>query len=276
MLPPARAAQRARARHRQCAPSSSGSLSAARNFYLEGQVGYALPLEQNNWWIYSSTQHPGEVQHWVAHALGLDNNAVKVECRRMGGGFGGKETQAGHLAVWAALAARKFKRAVKLRLDRDDDFLVTGKRHPFAYDYDVGFDDDGRRASSDAGGQLRLERGPERPRRRPRGLHADNAYFLGDVEIALPLQDQRAEPHRSAARRPRVAVVIEAILGDIAWALGKDPLDAQANLYGRRRPHRHPLPDDGGGQHPRPLLARREASTTAGRVGSPPRMRRTP
>jgi xanthine dehydrogenase large subunit len=72
------------------------------HFYLEGQVAYALPLEQDQWWIYSSTQHPGEIQHWVAHALGLENNAVTVECRRMGGGFGGKETQAGHLAVWSA------------------------------------------------------------------------------------------------------------------------------------------------------------------------------
>ncbi|RYF40204.1 MAG: xanthine dehydrogenase molybdopterin binding subunit, partial [Comamonadaceae bacterium] len=104
------------------------------HFYLEGQVAYALPLEQDQWWIYSSTQHPGEIQHWVAHALHIENNAVTVECRRMGGGFGGKETQAGHMAVWAALAARKFGRPVKLRLDRDDDFMVTGKRHPFAYD----------------------------------------------------------------------------------------------------------------------------------------------
>src|SRR5690606_4408474 len=120
----------------------TGSLEVGgqEHFYLEGQVGYALPLEQDQWWIYSSTQHPGEVQHWVAHALGVANNAVKVECRRMGGGFGGKETQAGHIAVWAALAAHKFRRPVKLRLDRDDDFMVTGKRHPFAYDWQVGFD----------------------------------------------------------------------------------------------------------------------------------------
>ncbi|HSI52569.1 MAG TPA: molybdopterin cofactor-binding domain-containing protein, partial [Ramlibacter sp.] len=112
----------------------SGQLEVGgqEHFYLEGQVAYALPLEQDQWWVYASTQHPGEIQHWVAHALGLENNAVTVECRRMGGGFGGKETQAGHLAVWAALAARKFKRPVKMRLDRDDDFMVTGKRHPFA------------------------------------------------------------------------------------------------------------------------------------------------
>jgi xanthine dehydrogenase large subunit len=104
------------------------------HFYLEGQIAYVLPQEQNQWLIHSSTQHPGEVQHWVAHALGIDNHAVRVECRRMGGGFGGKETQAGHLAVWAAVAATKTGQAVKLRLDRDDDFMITGKRHPFAYE----------------------------------------------------------------------------------------------------------------------------------------------
>ena len=103
----------------------SGTLEVGgqEHFYLEGQVAYVLPQEQDQWLVYSSTQHPGEVQHWVAHALGLDNHAVRVECRRMGGGFGGKETQAGHLAVWAAIAARKLHCPIKLRLDRDDDFM---------------------------------------------------------------------------------------------------------------------------------------------------------
>jgi xanthine dehydrogenase large subunit len=77
------------------------------HFYLEGQIAYVVPQEQTQWLVYSSTQHPGEVQHWVSHALGLPNSQVRVECRRMGGGFGGKETQAGHLAVWAALAAQQ-------------------------------------------------------------------------------------------------------------------------------------------------------------------------
>ena len=113
------------------------------HFYLEGQIAYVVPLEQRQWQVYSSTQHPGEVQHWVAHALGIGSHTVTVTCRRMGGGFGGKETQAGHLAVWAALAAHKFHAPIKLRLDRDDDFMVTGKRHPFSYDWTVGFDDTG-------------------------------------------------------------------------------------------------------------------------------------
>ena len=94
---------------RSASHTLSGTLEVGgqEHFYLEGQIAYVLPMEQNQWTVYSSTQHPGEVQHWVAHALGIDNHAVRVECRRMGGGFGGKETQAGHLAVWAAVAAKK-------------------------------------------------------------------------------------------------------------------------------------------------------------------------
>eukprot|EP01034_Spumella_vulgaris_P003123 gene3123-4026_t len=165
----------------------SGQLEVGgqEHFYLEGQVAYALPLEQGQWWIYSSTQHPGEVQHWVAHALGIDNHAVKVECRRMGGGFGGKETQAGHLAVWAAVAANKLGRPIKLRLDRDEDFMVTGKRHPFAYEYDVGFDDTGRitglklQMAANCGFSADLS-GPVADRA---VFHADNADRL------VPLQD---------------------------------------------------------------------------------------
>jgi xanthine dehydrogenase large subunit len=93
-----------RAPHTLCGTLEVGG---QEHFYLEGQIAYAVPQEQNQWLIHSSTQHPGEVQHWVAHALGLDNHAVCVQCRRLGGGFGGKETQAGHLAVWAAVAAAK-------------------------------------------------------------------------------------------------------------------------------------------------------------------------
>ena len=207
------------------------------HFYLEGQVAYALPLEQGQWWIHSSTQHPGEVQHWVAHALGLENNAVTVQCRRMGGGFGGKETQAGHLAVWAALAARKFGRPVKLRLDRDDDFLVTGKRHPFAYDYSVGFDDSGRITAlkltmlANCGFSADLS-GPVADRAI---FHVDNAYFLSDVEIVSYRCKTNTQSHTAfrGFGGPQGVIVIEAILGDIARTLGLDPLDVRKrNLYG--------------------------------------------
>ena len=208
------------------------------HFYLEGQIAYALPLEQRQWWIYSSTQHPGEVQHWVAHALGIDNHAVKVECRRMGGGFGGKETQAGHLAVWAAVAANKLGRPVKLRLDRDDDFMVTGKRHPFAYEYDVGFDDAGRitglklQMAANCGFSADLS-GPVADRA---VFHADNAYYLSDVEIASYRCKTNTQSHTAfrGFGGPQGVIVIEAILGDIARALGRDAHDVRmANLYGK-------------------------------------------
>ena len=217
----------------------SGSLEVGgqEHFYLEGQIAYALPLEQHQWWIYSSTQHPGEVQHWVAHALGLANHDVRVECRRMGGGFGGKETQAGHLAVWAAVAAHKLKRPVKLRLDRDDDFMVTGKRHPFAYDYTVGFDENGRlnglqlQMLANCGFSADLS-GPVADRAI---FHADNAYFLEDVEIVSYRCKTNTQSHTAfrGFGGPQGVIVIESILGDIARHLGLDPLDVRrANLYG--------------------------------------------
>ena len=208
------------------------------HFYLEGQVAYAMPLEQDQWRIHSSTQHPGEVQHWVAHALGLENSAVTVECRRMGGGFGGKETQAGQVAVWAALAARKFGRPVKLRLDRDDDFMITGKRHPFSYDWSVGFDDRGLVTAlkltmlANCGFSADLS-GPVADRAI---FHADNAYFLSDVEIVSHRCKTNTQSHTAfrGFGGPQGVIVIEAILGDIARALGLDPFDVRMrNLYGK-------------------------------------------
>ena len=206
------------------------------HFYLEGQIAYALPQEQNQWLIYASTQHPGEVQHWVAHALGLDNHAVRVECRRLGGGFGGKETQAGHLAVWAAVAAAKLKRPVKLRLDRDDDFMITGKRHPFSYDYTVGFDDSGRLCglklmmAAHCGFSADLS-GPVADRAI---FHVDNGYFLEDVEIASYRCKLHTQSHTAfrGFGGPQGMIVTETILSNIARHLGLDPLDVrQRNLY---------------------------------------------
>lgn len=207
------------------------------HFYLEGQVAYASPQEQGQWLIHASTQHPGEVQHWVAHALGLDSARVRVECRRMGGGFGGKETQAGHVAVWAALAAHKTGRPVKLRLDRDDDFMITGKRHPFAYDYEVGFDNHGLIRGLkltmlvNCGFSADLS-GPVADRA---VFHADNAYFLGDVHIASFRCKTNLQSHTAfrGFGGPQGMLAIETILGDIARQLGHDPLDVRRrNLYG--------------------------------------------
>ena len=207
------------------------------HFYLEGQIAYVVPQEQNQWLVYSSTQHPGEIQHWVSHALGIDNHAVRVECRRLGGGFGGKETQSGHMAVWAAVAARKLKKPVKLRMDRDDDFLVTGKRHPFSYEYTVGFDDSGRLSglklmmAVNCGFSADLS-GPVADRA---VFHADNAYFLQDVEIASYRCKTNTQSHTAfrGFGGPQGMIVIEAIMGDIARQLGLDPLDVRLrNLYG--------------------------------------------
>ena len=217
--------------------SGSFEVGGQEHFYLEGQVAYVLPQEQNQWLVYSSTQHPGEVQHWVSHALGIDNHAVRVECRRMGGGFGGKETQAGHMAVWAAIAAHKLKRPVKLRMDRDDDFMVTGKRHPFAYEYTVGFDDTGLLCGlklvlmTNCGFSADLS-GPVSDRA---VFHCDNAYYLADVDIASYRCKTNTQSHTAfrGFGGPQGVILIEAIMGDIARALGMDPLDVRKrNLYG--------------------------------------------
>jgi len=206
------------------------------HFYLEGQIAYVMPLEQNQWWVHTSTQHPGEVQHWVGHALGVANHAVTVECRRMGGGFGGKETQAGHLAVWAAVAANALRCPIKLRLDRDDDFLITGKRHPFAYHYRAGFDDTGRLSGLElemlvnCGFSADLS-GPVADRAI---FHTDNAYFLEDVAIHSFRCKTNTQSHTAfrGFGGPQGVIVIERILGDIARRLGMDPLDVRLrNLY---------------------------------------------
>ena len=223
----------ARAPHRL---SGTLEVGGQEHFYLEGQIAYVLPQEKNQWSVYSSTQHPGEVQHWVAHALGLDSHAVRVECRRMGGGFGGKETQAGHLAVWAAIAANKLHCPVKLRLDRDDDFMVTGKRHPFAYEYSAGFDDSGRLTAlklmmaANCGFSADLS-GPVADRAI---FHTDNAYYLQDVEISSYRCKTNAQSHTAfrGFGGPQGVILIETLMGDIARALRLDPLDVRLrNLY---------------------------------------------
>jgi len=240
VLPPVRVqrgdaqAGLARAAHRL---SGQFEVGGQEHFYLEGQIAYVVPQEQNQWLVYSSTQHPGEAQHWVAHALGVDNHRVRVECRRMGGGFGGKETQSGHLAVWAAIAANKFKCPVKLRLDRDDDFMITGKRHPFAYDYTVGFDDTGLITGlqltmlANCGFSADLS-GPVADRA---VFHADNASFLSDVDITSYRCKTHTQSHTAfrGFGGPQGVIVIETLLGDIARHLGLDALDVRRrNLYG--------------------------------------------
>lgn len=206
-------------------------------FYLEGQISYAIPKENDGMLVHCSTQHPSEMQHVVAHALGLQAHHVQVECRRMGGGFGGKESQSAPFACIAAVAARKLGRPVKLRLDRDDDFLVTGRRHCFWYEYEVGHDDEGRVLGAEitlvsrAGHSADLS-GPVMTRAL---CHVDNACWLPDV--ALHGYSAKTNTQSNTAFRgfggPQGALVTEYILDSIARTLGRDPLDVRrTNYYG--------------------------------------------
>ena len=207
------------------------------HFYLEGQVAMAIPGEDSDMLVYSSTQHPTEVQHLVARALELADHAVTCETRRMGGGFGGKESQASIIACVAALLAQRTKRPVKLRLDRDDDMILTGKRHEFRIDYDVGFDAEGRIAgisfmqagrcgySPDLSGAI-CDRAM---------FHADNCYYLDHAHIL----SHRCKTHtvsNTAFRGfggPQGMMGIECVVDDIARHLGIDPLLVrQRNFYG--------------------------------------------
>jgi xanthine dehydrogenase large subunit len=207
-------------------------------FYLEGQISYAIPREDRGMFVHCSTQHPSEMQHLVAHALGWHANQVQVECRRMGGGFGGKESQSALFACVAAVAAHKLGRPVKLRLDRDDDFMITGRRHCFWYEYEVGYDDDGRILGAEvtmvsrAGHSADLS-GPVMTRAL---CHFDNAYWLPDV--ALHGYSGRTNTQSNTAFRgfggPQGAIAIENIVDSIARALGRDPLDVRRlNFYGK-------------------------------------------
>ncbi len=215
----------------------SMTIGGQDHFYLESQIALAIPGEGEDMQVFSSTQHPSEVQHMVAQVLGVASHAVTVEVRRMGGGFGGKETQSNLFACVAALAARKLKRPVKLRPDRDDDMIVTGKRHDFVVDYEIGFDDEGRIHAVDAvyaarcGWNADLS-GPVTDRAL---FHMDNCYFYPAVRA-------RSEPllthtvSNTAFRGfggPQGMVGAERFIEEVAFATGLDPLEVRRlNLYG--------------------------------------------
>ena len=206
-------------------------------FYLEGQISYAVPKEDRCIHLWCSTQHPTEMQNVVAHALNLNANQVTCEVRRMGGGFGGKESQSAIFACIAAIAAQRLQRPVKLRVDRDDDFMITGKRHCCHYAYDVGFDDDGRIFAAKvemafrAGFSADLS-GPVATRAL---CHFDNAYYLSDVDI-LALCGKTNTQSNTAFRGfggPQGAIAIEYMIDNIARTLDRDPLDVRrVNFYG--------------------------------------------
>ena len=207
-------------------------------FYLEGHIAMALPQEDGGLLIYSSTQHPDEVQMLVAEVTRRDAKDVVVICRRMGGAFGGKESQAALIACIAALGADRSGRPCKLRLDRDVDMHMTGKRHDFVIDYDVGFDDDGVIAGIDftlasrCGMSADLS-GPVNDRAM---FHVDNAFFLENVRV-LSHRCKTNTVSNTAFRGfggPQGMFAIEYVIDDIARTLGKDPLDVRrANFYGK-------------------------------------------
>ncbi|MDH4290441.1 MAG: molybdopterin-dependent oxidoreductase, partial [Aquincola sp.] len=213
------------------------SIGGQEQFYLEGQISYAIPLEDDGVLLHCSTQHPTEMQQVVTHALGLAANQVHVQCRRMGGGFGGKESQSALFACVAALAAKTLNRPVKLRLDRDDDFMATGRRHGFEFDFEVGYDESGRVLGveidliANAGFSADLS-----PPVMTRAIcHFDNAYWLPNV--SMHGYCARTNTQSNTAFRgfggPQGAIAIEFILDSIARRLGRDPLDVRrANFYG--------------------------------------------
>jgi len=239
------------------------------HFYLEGQIALAVPQEAGGMLCYSSTQHPTEVQHLIARVLDRPDNAVVCEVRRMGGGFGGKESQASLIACVAALLANAIRRPVKLRLDRDDDMTLTGKRHDFRTRYRIGFDDDGR--IQGVAMDLRARCGMSADLSNAvvdRALfHADNAYYLGHADI----QSYRCKTHtvsNTAFRGfggPQGVLSIEYAIDSVARSLGKDPLDVRlANLYdpigapgGRNRTHYGMTVEDNILHELLPELARR-------------------
>ena len=213
------------------------AIGGQEQFYLEGQIAYALPREDGTLLVYSSTQFPAEAQQKVAAALGIDSAAVTVECRRMGGGFGGKESQPALFACAVAIAARALGRPVKLRMDRDDDIMVTGKRHDFVVDYEVGFDDAGRilgldlTLASRCGYSADLS-GPVNDRA---VMHVDNCAFLESVRIVshrLKTHTQSATAFRGFGG-PQGMLAGEHALDAIAQQLGLDPIDVRRrNFYG--------------------------------------------
>ena len=212
-------------------------IGGQEHFYLEGQIALAIPGEDDEVAVWSSTQHPSEIQHIVGHVLDIPSNAVTVYQRRMGGGFGGKETQGNGFAAVAALAAKKLNRAVKFRPDRDEDMIMTGKRHDFVAFYDIGYDDDGVIEAVDATFAARCGfsadlSGPVTDRTL---FHADSSYYYPNVHLVTrPLKTHTCS--NTAYRGfggPQGMLAGERFIEEIAYALGKDPLDIRkANFYG--------------------------------------------
>lgn len=210
---------------------------AQEHWYLESQVCLCVPGEGREMNVFSSTQHPSETQALIAEILGIGKHEVVVEVRRMGGAFGGKETQANHTACWAALLCRATKRPVKIRLFRDDDMIMTGKRHRFLSRYEVGFDDDGKllaasfELNSDGGCATDLSFAiMERAL-----LHVDNAYYVPNLRVIGNVWKTNL-PSNTAFRGfggPQGMAVIEEVIDRIARTVKKDSTEIRLkNFYG--------------------------------------------
>ncbi|WP_298861761.1 xanthine dehydrogenase molybdopterin binding subunit [uncultured Sulfitobacter sp.] len=233
--------------------TGSLGIGGQEHFYLEGQAALALPGENGDMLVHSSTQHPTEIQHKVAEAIGLPMHSVRVETRRMGGGFGGKESQGNALAVACAIAARHTGQPCKMRYDRDDDMMVTGKRHDFRVIYDAGFDDQGRITALDFTHYARCGWAMDLslPVADRAMLHADNAYHLEHIRITshrLKTNTQSATAFRGFGG-PQGIVGIERVMDHIAAHLGRDPLQIRrANYYSddnadQTTPYQQPVTD---------------------------------
>jgi xanthine dehydrogenase large subunit len=212
------------------------TIGGQEHYYLEGQVALAIPTEDNEMIIHSSTQNPTEVQHLVAHVLGTSHNAIEVVTRRMGGGFGGKETDSSQLACVCALFTQLCGLPVKARLSRRDDILMTGKRHDFVADYDVGYSDDGKiqgikiDLAARCGYSLDLSKAIV-----SRALfHADNAYYIPNATFRgfLCKTNTASNTAFRGFGGPQGMLAIENIVEEIASNLGVDALTIRKiNFY---------------------------------------------
>jgi xanthine dehydrogenase large subunit len=216
--------------------SGSTYCGQQEQFYLEGQITYAVPREDDQLTLYVSTQHPDGNQREAAAALNLTTKDVEVICRRMGGGFGGKEGNASIFSQSAALAAFKLQKPVKLRVNRDDDMMITGKRHDFRLDYTVGFDDAGHILGVDfmLASRCGYSMDYSGPVNNRAVLHIDNCYYLPNLNIV----SHRCKTHTQSATAfrgfggPQGMFGIETVIEEIAQTIGKDALDVRKiNLY---------------------------------------------
>ncbi|MBY6153844.1 xanthine dehydrogenase molybdopterin binding subunit [Vannielia litorea] len=211
-------------------------MGGQEHFYLEGQAALALPQEGGDMLVHSSTQHPTEIQHKVAEALGTPMNAVRVETRRMGGGFGGKESQGNALACACAVVAARTGRPAKMRYDRDDDMMITGKRHDFRITYRAGVDAEGLLTAVDFTQYARCGWAQDLslPVADRAMLHADNAYFIPNVRIVshrLKTHTQSATAYRGFGG-PQGMLGIERVMDHLSAASGIEALTLrQKNLY---------------------------------------------